>query len=160
MDWIGAQFGGSVIGGFLNATCDWLISPEEIDAQFTNPTLMASRVVTAVRQDNQSTDLIDGFGFGLIEWSGKLDPQFGQPQYCPDVFRDSEMDWILRQVFMFPVGQPAAAITSVILDEQYMSKAKRRIETGNGILMVASNSSDSPGDTNRFSADVRCLIKE
>jgi hypothetical protein len=121
---------------------------------------MASRVVSAVRQVNESTDFVDGYGFGLIEWSGNLNNPFTGLFPCPDVLRDSEMDWILRQVFMFPPNQPAGSITSVILDEQYMSKAKRRIETGNGILMVASSSSDSIGDSYTFSADVRCLIKE
>jgi hypothetical protein len=166
MDWIGAQYGGFVFNqgqvgpDTIASVCDWLIDPLQLSEQFTNPTLMASRVVVQAQLQNSALDLVDGFGFGLIEWSGKLNS--GQPTQskCPDVFRDSEMDWILRQVFMVAPGTSIYSNYSLVLDEQYMSKAKRRLETGSGILMVASTSSDQLADGYTFSADVRCLIKE
>jgi hypothetical protein len=164
MDWIGAQYGGLVFnngqtGGITKASvCDWLIDPEQLSEQFTNPTLMATRVVFTARSDHPALDFVDGIAFGLIEWSGKLSNI--TPTFCPDVFRDAEMDWVLRQVFMAAPGNPVGTVYSVVLDEQYMSKAKRRLETGSGLLMVVSTSTDILNEGYSFSTDVRCLIKE
>jgi hypothetical protein len=159
MDWIGAQYGGSSLGPNQRA-CDWLITPKQLAEGFTNPTLMASRVVCAARSNSGEGDLIGGFGFGLIEWMEPIRAGFGTPPLsCPDVFRDQDLDWILRQVFTNPFLNPASLFT-LALDEQYSSKARRRLETGSGILMVVSNSADVGVNQYAWSADARCLIKE
>jgi hypothetical protein len=56
-----------------------------------------------------------------------------------------------------PVGITAL---NLVLDLQFASAAKRRLETGASILMVASNSADFGSAGYRFTVDVRCLIKE
>jgi hypothetical protein len=127
--------------------------------QFTNPTLMASRVFFQARQTSgEYTSLLGGIGIGLIEWMAADDEL---PLICPDVFVDMDLDWILRQVFPVALGTPSATMWTVAIDNQTVSQAKRRLETGASILIVVSNSSDFAGGA-RYNtvADVRCLIKE
>ncbi len=160
LDWIGAQYGGLNLAA-LQTVCDWLITPAELAEAFTNPTLMASRVVANAKMvGGPESDLIGGFGFGLIEWMQPIRPGFFGVPDCPDVFRDQDLDWILRQVFMVASEIQTGTILSLNLDEQYASKARRRLETGSGILMVASNSADVGTNLYNWSVDARCLIKE
>jgi hypothetical protein len=157
VDWVGAQFGGIFLAAG-DSVCDWLVDPITLHELFTNPTLMTSRVVAAADSNTNQTDELAGFGFGLIEWMAK-DNEL--PAICPDVFRDSDLDWILRQVFMQPAFGPVGITAlNLVLDLQFASAAKRRLETGASILMVASNSADFGSAGYRYSVDVRCLIKE
>jgi hypothetical protein len=158
MDWIGAQFGVIELVP-SESVCDWLITPQELSEQYTNPTLMVTRAVMAARHIGEEFDPIAGIGFGLIEWSGAFpDDQFA-PSPCPHVFFDSDYDWILRQIFPVPVGVAGERL-SLALDMQYMSQAKRRLETGNGLLMVFSSASAVGFASYDATVDVRCLIKE
>jgi hypothetical protein len=156
MDWIEGQFGVIELTP-SESVCGWLITPTEIADLFTNPTLMVTRAVAAARHIGEEFDPLAAVGFGLIEYSGPDNPGFGFE--CPHVFFDADFDWIIRQVFPVPVGVAGERLF-VNLDLQYMSQAKRRIETGNGLLMVFSSSNAIGFSTYDATVDVRCLIKE
>jgi hypothetical protein len=152
MDWVGAQWGGFQAEGTI---CDWVVDPVDMADLFTDPTLMVSRCVYTFRQGATAPGIsIGAVGFGLIEWQSTANEL---PIICPDVFIDSDLDWILRQVFPVPAGSPGGTIWNVVLDDQFTSAAKRRLETGASILMC-STIIDVP--SGNFSADIRCLIKE
>jgi hypothetical protein len=77
------------------------------------------------------------------------------PAICPDLFLDADFDWIIRQVY--PIAATVVdAELSTVFDGEYHSQAKRRLETGSGILIVFT------AENIDLSAqiDVRCLIKE
>jgi len=158
VDWIGAQVNADlfILPPAIGTVCEWVVTPSEIAEQFTNPTLMATRMKVAY--DALVTLGAGTFQFvavGLIEWMAAADTL---PTPCPDPLLDTDFDWIIRQVF--PVG--AIAGTSVEISgntdfgEDYMSAAKRRLETGSGLLLAISVESL----TANVQVDVRCLIKE
>jgi hypothetical protein len=152
MDWIAAQYAGTV--GASASVCSWMILPDDLANIFTNPTLMVSRVVCAMRSISAHVNAQGGLACGLIEWSSVNN---ALPLICPSVFLDADYDWILRQVFESPTNTLGGTVFTLALDEQYMSKARRRLETGNSLLMVVSNDTN---DAVTFSSDWRCLIKE
>jgi outer membrane receptor protein involved in Fe transport len=152
MDWVSLQYGAQLNGG--TSVCNWVVLPSELADIFTDPTLMASRAVFSARTSGVQFNLQGNIGYGLIEWSSVDD---ALPNPCPDVFIDGDFDWIQRIVFGAPQNSDAGSLFTTILDEQYMSKAKRRLETNNSLLAVVSN------DTGAFittTLDLRCLIKE
>jgi hypothetical protein len=110
------------------------------------------------------TGVIESFagaaiGIGLIAWSSK-DDNIPSPGDTPLPLSDGELDWINRWVLPLPLGFNAAGddIFFQNLDDVHLSKAKRRLGSDNGILIVA----ETKLVTNfwSISADVRCLIKE
>ncbi len=157
VDWIAAQ-SRAVLNAYQFGNlsqCDWVISPLEVAAQFTNPTLMATRMKTMVNKTDgigasfASQNLM---GVGLIEWMAADDIL---PAVCPDVFLDADFDWIIRQVWPI-AGGVVEYQGEVFFDDEYKSSAKRRLETGSGILVVFTNENVSGA----FQSDIRCLIKE
>jgi hypothetical protein len=155
VDWIGAQARATLNasgGGSFNI-CDWIISPLEVAAQFTNPTLMATRMKSAVYQYTGITfQAQTTASIGIIEWMGAEDVL---PALCPDPTLDTDYDWIIRQVFPIP-SFFAGYEGEVYLDTDHISQAKRRLETGAGLLICFSVENVAI----TFQSDVRCLIKE
>jgi hypothetical protein len=159
MDWVGAQARAQLNNGAFTGTsalCGWILTPEDAAKQFTNPTLMATRMKTAVNLYTGAS-FVGDFCFaavGLIEWSG-LDALV--PALSPDPILDTDFDWIIRHVFPVPALTGAGQYDNeVTMDTEYTSQAKRRLETSSGLLLCFAV--EGAGFT--FSADVRCLIKE
>jgi hypothetical protein len=157
VDWIAAQ-SRAAIGAYLvgnESRCAWVITPTELATQFTNPTLMATRMKSIFRQTSPGAafNVFNLAGVGLIQWTAADDLL---PLICPDVFLEADFDWIIRQVFPIPATSETGAEFIVDIADEYMSAAKRRLETGSGLLLVftAENVSGT------FQTDVRCLIKE
>jgi hypothetical protein len=139
----------------------WVIDPTEIEEKYTDPTLMATRckVYVYIPSSTPTAPLFGMFGYGIIAWdsaSGAV--PFGPA--VPDPLIQGHFDWIARVIFPFPPNLTGSTLISNMarqeFGEDYISKARRRIPTGTGILAVASVDTT----TVRFGADTRVLIKE
>jgi hypothetical protein len=118
---------------------------------------MATRMKVQVLQ-YQGISVANSFayaGVGIIEWMAAQDVL---PAICPDVFFDTDFDWICREVFPIPELSGINTIfeAATVMDTDHISQAKRRLETGSGLLAVYTVKNAAI----TFATDVRCLIKE
>jgi hypothetical protein len=140
---------------------DWIVFPLRLREDYTDPTLMASRWFLSIVAATGFIEVIPGavVGVGLIAWSSK-DDNIPAPGDTPLAVGDGELDWINRWLFPIPQGfnPDAGQIFQPMLDNVHLSKAKRRLGSDMGILLVAEAKNTTNDWT--FSSDVRCLIKE
>jgi hypothetical protein len=145
--WANASFGNT-------AACDWLLGPLLLASTYTDPTLMVTRnVVSFLLPFTQAGAAI--IGFGLIAWDGVDD---NPPAGCPGPITGCNMDWISRVVVPIPAGLAPSSFMGPVVDQAYVSKARRRLPTQTGLLLVWEGQG-----LNGFvesTVDVRCLIKE
>jgi len=151
VDWEGAQIVASLppnsIFGF------WVVEPDFINQNLTDPTLMATRWQGTWVSGSAS----DGFfTWGLIAWNF-VDPLV-VPTDLPDPISNSDYDWIARgvgakfsgaglQLFSHDGDSGGGAI----------SQARRRLGNDSSILFVAATDLFVSAT---FILDVRCLLKE
>lgn len=151
--WTGAQVALAATAGAFN-TAFWIILPSDV-AILSSPTVLATRVATEIYR---STAIGAGagcaFAFGIIVATGDEDAAT-VPTIYPDPLDDWRADWIWRNVAPHAGGSPAALYTVAGADTVIVSKAKRKIPYGSGLLIVFQTDSAS---TFTVTADVRCLL--
>jgi hypothetical protein len=156
MDWKCAQFRVSL--GPTQIACVYLIDPDTLAIEFTDPTLMATRAFLNIRLDGESVPAgVGGIAaIGLIAWdSSNGEAPIGDN--CPGPIRDCDFDWIARWSGPAPAGTTVGTLLGPnIFDNTHLSRARRRLPTGTGLL-VAFETIEIPAS---FAADIRCLIKE
>jgi hypothetical protein len=151
MDWVSTTLFANTFGSVV---CDWILTPDETAGIFTDPTLMTTRLRSAIRTYTAApANAIAVVAIGIIAWDGIED--FG-PAICPDPIVDGDYDWIMRQAYPVPPFTLQEYELHTEIDTEYASQAKRRLPTGTGLLWSVSTS--SIGAT--LAADIRCLIKE
>jgi hypothetical protein len=148
VDWEGGQFAAQI--DQFSLYCDWVIEPDFINNNLTDPTLMATRWQGVIHQF-ATPGLIPFAAMGLIAWNF-VDP-FSGPLECPDPILDSDYDWIARFVAINPTG--SALFTVISADSLLISQARRRLGNDKSILLVVASES-----VINFGVDVRCLLKE
>lgn len=153
MDWEYSlvQVGAVAAAGKASA---FVVLPSELNAEYTDPTLMATRLVSSVLWAAGST-YGGAAAWGLIAWDDINDtPPVGAE--CPGPFTNGNLDWIMRQVH----PNAGAATGSLVQpgDNTVVAKSRRRLGTSRGILAVLET--NSAGTLSGAYADVRCLIKE
>jgi hypothetical protein len=158
MDWEAAQINivGVGIGGKAAAQ---VVTATEIDQQYTDPTLMASRWFLGAQLTTAATG--PGFiGHGLIRWDD-LNDTAPVGAEVPGVLSDANLDWINRFVTPIFAGQGGAGtgVAGVFWDNTHLSKAKRRLGTSGTILYCVEVNGGGAAVVS-FGADVRLLIKE
>jgi hypothetical protein len=150
VDWEGGQFIGGL--GANSIFCDWVIEPDFINQNLTDPTLMAIRWQGEFFHGT-APGIPSIAAAGLIAWNF-VDPFF-PPLECPDPILDADFDWVAR--FVIPqVGNGAAVLHAITADSLLMSQARRRLGNDKSILFVIATEV-FPTD---FVVDVRCLLKE
>jgi hypothetical protein len=154
MDWECAQASISGLGNAKSGA--YIVKPSDLRIFYTDPTLMVSRwfchLSTTATQANSG-----GFvSVGLIKWDDINDTAPASAD-LPGPLTNCDLDWINRFVVGVPIGTPASSY-ELVLDTVHISKAKRRIGSDSGILLVFENT-DLTG-TSGGAIDVRCLIKE
>jgi hypothetical protein len=158
MDWECSQVSGNVFAG--NVESGWVVDPDTVREDYTDPTLMATRQfcnATIVQRPTASFFYEYG-AIGLIRWD-QMDA--GLVLNPPGPLRNCDADWIVRIVFPFHTLQPiGTAIGANIFDNTHLSKAKRRLGSNSGILCVFEVASTAAGAQLAFGIDARCLIKE
>jgi len=183
MDWGAYAFHGTLDnpGGTVEtSTCGWIISPDEIQKRFTDPTVMGLRVncsmIVSATSVTRATGTAgtsafnpSGVGFGVIDWTGvpflevinTTDTNAAPPNPCPHIFSNGNLDWMLRNPFNVVPGQPSGTQYGVFCDTFVISKARRRMGNTKGLLWVISNAASASGTaTLNYSFDVRYLLKE
>jgi hypothetical protein len=148
VDWEGGQFTYVLPSNSFGA--DWVIEPNFINQNLTDPTLMASRIIASI---TTATTSLSFTMIGLIAWNF-TDP-FNTPLELPDPLAQTDYDWIIRW---------GVAWTGAFGEPQYthqggeglsVSQARRRLGNDKSILLVVSTDF---GVT--CSVDARCLLKE
>ncbi len=155
MDWVCATL--DVALGGTDIACAWLIDPIETLETFTDPTLMATRAFVQIRIEGASFVGIGGFAaIGLIAWDGVTALP---PLDCPGPLSDCDFDWVARWVGVINRQLPAATILNPnVFDNTHLSRARRRLPTQTGLLVVFET--ESANSSVHFGIDLRCLIKE
>jgi len=153
MDWEFASITIGAAGGAARVGAQ-VVTSTELNAQYTDPTLMASRMVSAVSFAS-GAGVLPYAVIGLIAWDDINDtvPPLGE---IPGPISNGNLDWIMRQVHF---GGTTVATVSTIQpgDETITSRARRRLGSSRTILAVLEV---GPIATTATVIDVRCLIKE
>ena len=156
MDWIGAATGATQVLAAGTRNAQYLVLPSELQAQFTDPTLMR----TVAQADIRSLVAGTIFGaVGIITWDDVNDtpPAAGE---APGPFANPNADWLWHSYFFNANGGLVVQATfSDGFATRADSKARRRLGTHRGILMVVENSSLS-GQAISCLFGGRCLIKD
>jgi len=151
MDWeyAFAQVNAIAAGGKASF---FVVLPSELNAEYTDPTLMAARLVTSVRT---STVGVGAVAIGLIAWDDINDtPPIGLE--CPGPITNGNLDWVARQLHL-RVNNAIGATSDSNDGFSYLSKARRRLGSSRSILAVIETigvAADS------IAVDARVLIKE
>ncbi len=185
MDWVHRANAFTVSTAGNPPVCDWLIPPDEIQREYTDPTLVRLRIHVAVLNPTVIANKIDavgsGFvshvGFGVIKWQGIPQPRsiaFAEsddsalasgevgvsqlPNPCPDPILDGELDWIWRWTAILLPGSGQGSTVNYNGDSHATeSQAMRRMGNDSGLLFVVTNFTDSQVEAGY---DARMLIKE
>jgi hypothetical protein len=154
MDWKCRQYRTQLQATQL--VCSWVIAPEDLAFEFTDPTLMATRAFLQMYLAGPSVPAgVGGIAaIGLIAWDGLVSPPIGD--LCPGPIRNCDYDWVARWSAPVPAGAPVGVLSPNIFDNTHLSRARRRLPTGTGLL-VAFETIEIPVN---FALDIRCLIKE
>jgi hypothetical protein len=142
MDWVSGEI-DSVIQGTLSTltpTCRWVCEEGDLVKNFTDPTLMATRVWGSTRP-NGTTTANDVIAFGIIAWNFTRDATgtLVIPTECPDLFNDPDCqdeDWVYRYFRPSSGGEGPGDVLYLNDSDDRMSKARRRLGNDQGILMV------------------------
>jgi len=154
MDWEYAQVTIGAAAAAARAAAQ-VVSTTELNAQYTDPTLMASRLIGMINfaagSGNSAMVVV-----GLIAWDDINDtvPPLAE---LPGPISNGNLDWIIRQAYF---GLPGVASMASIApgDETVTSRARRKLGSSRSILLVQENGSTAVTTSSIF--DVRCLIKE
>jgi len=150
MEWKSAQvydFSEGMGNGSAGTFCSWILQPTFLDQEFTDPTVMATRMLWQF-QATGTPVLSTMWAAGVIVWDGYLN---NLPDVCPSPL-DGSLDWLVRQVHPYAETAPNALGTPQ--DSIYYSKARRKLEKPQGVLFVVQLPVAS-----FFAADVRILLK-
>ncbi len=154
VDWEGALFGVSLGGNSIYA--DWVVEPDFINQNLTDPTLMATRI-----QGNAFSNAGGGgffYAFGIIVWNF-VDP-FLPPIEIPDPLVNADYDWIIRGVGHSVTAGGATSFIDIHNADDggtWSSQARRRLGNDRSILAVFATETFVSA---QFGIDVRCLLKE
>jgi len=156
MDWVCAQVDARLAPGSI--ACAWIHDPIETLETFTDPTLMATRQFTIMRQESTQNAGLSGFAaMGIIAWDGV---SAAAPTECPGPLSDCDFDWVVRVVGIVIAGAPAGSLLNPnVFDNTHLSKARRRLPSQTGLLIAFETDADNTGVV-AFGTDVRCLLKE
>ena len=149
MDW---EFASGEISALTVSTKTGfqVVSSTELNAQYTDPTLMASIMSTGVTFTAGGVRQI--VVIGLIAWDD-INDTIPPAAELPGPITNGNLDWIMRVVHQNPSG---VALSSTMPGDR--SKARRRLGSSRTILcVVETNAQATPSST---LVDVRCLIKE
>ncbi len=158
MDWIKGEIDSTQVGNPSTALpdCKWLCDPEELRHEFTDPTLMHTKVSGMAINLTAPVDNTAVFALGLIAWNFATDAAGNAltPTQCPRMLdiECQDEDWIWT--WYAPLAYPAGIVITTI--GQSDSKAMRRLGNDKGLLLVAQ----SIALNFEYHAHVRCLIKE
>jgi len=155
LDWVGATLDVTNANAI---TSGWLIDPIQVLETFTDPTLMATRAFVAARtQAVQSGAGGGGYAaIGIIAWDGSTS---AAPVDPPGPLSDLDFDWINRWVGPVVNHAPAGTFLNMnIFDNTHLSKARRRLPSGTGILVCFEG--EGLASFVDYACDIRCLIKE
>jgi len=177
MDWNHSYFQAVLTTNLVSAV--WVITPDEIEREFTDPTWMRALVYLSARLQTQALPGVsventggqggaNHIGFGLIKWQGVPSPSItedaasplgsaGFPNTLPDPVRDGQLDWIYRHIWPVAGFSAGTALLNGTCDLDRQSSAKRRLGNDSGVMGVWSNRTSSSID---IAHSVRFLIKE
>jgi len=127
----------------------WVILPTDLQLWYNDPTLMASRLKFGFSCNNPLNGIVH---VGIIVRSPN-DTNDGLPLPGP-IASDGALDWVIRQAHPTPSVGSMLAFTG--MDKDYLSEAKRKIPSGDSLLLVVSNES---GAQINWSLDYRYLLK-
>ncbi len=154
MDWVFAQLDVQQQNIFTSSA--WLIDPITTLETFTDPTLMATRAFVGMRTTGVQTNGTGFVAVGLTVWHG-FDAL--SPAEPPGPLDDADFDWINRWVGIVPFGTPPGAMLNPnIFDNTHLSKARRRLPSGTGLLVCFQ--AQNVDNLVAIGIDLRCLIKE
>jgi len=154
MDWEYAliEFGAIAAN---SKSAAYVVLPSELNAQYTDPTLMASRLISGYISASNVT-LAGAVAFGLIAWDD-LNDVAPVGAELPGPITNGNLDWIIRQ-FLGP--QVPSAVNGYYVspgDSSVSSKARRRLGSSRGILAVIETYSVA---IQSALMDCRVLVKE
>jgi hypothetical protein len=153
MDWEYAL--GRVSGQASNSKAAFqVVTSTELNAQYTDPTLMATRMISGVCFAASATQSV--VVIGLIAWDD-INDTIPQMSELPGPLTNGNLDWIIRQVAVNACGD-AGNFNVVPGDESVTSRARRRLGSSRTILCVVETGDGAV--TTASVVDVRCLIKE
>jgi hypothetical protein len=158
MDWECAQLSTTVFGGNLEA--GWIVDPETVRQDYTDPTLMATRQfsLASLKTINNTNPFFEYAAIGIIRWDHT---DSTVPLNAPGPLRNCDADWIVRIVFLIaPATAIGSNLSSNIFDNTHLSKAKRRLGNNSGILACFETAATAGNYSVAFGLDARCLIKE
>ncbi len=162
MDWIKGEIDSSQAGlAYGTPVCKWLCDPEQLRHEFTDPTLMATRVMGMVRAETGAI-ISDStvFAAGLIAWNFTTDGAGASvhPSECPRLLdiECQDEDWIWTWYAPFVNG---SSPSQVIASGNHDSKARRRLGNDSGLLFVVQTFGSPPVNFH-YHFHARCLIKE
>jgi hypothetical protein len=166
--------------------CEWLLPPDEVQREYTDPTLIRLRIHVAVFNPTAvggSTNPpgignLSHVGFGVIKWQGIPQPRSSSyaeaddtslvggeasvallPNPCPDPLLDGELDWIWRWTAILLPGSGTGSTVNYNGDTSATeSSAMRRLGNDGGILFVVANHTNV--ENLEVGYDARMLIKE
>ncbi len=130
----------------------WAIAPNDVSA-FDEYTLLRAQLLFHIHTGGTSPAGGVRAAAGLIVASGDNDVAT-LPTLFQDPATDADADWIIRFAHVIAPSTPQGN-SAPGLDWQSNSKAKRRIATGEGLLLVVENDSTITCD---MFAEVRFLI--
>ena len=168
MDWVASSFECGVYASMprCSAQALWAVPPSVLQSEFTDPTLMVSRlrIGAAVRTVGSFSQNLGVLHFGLITWDDVNDIV---PADFPNPFDHGYLDWI--GTGFVPITQHSTNTTqdsygfSTSEDGSGFIKwpAKRRLGNGKGIMLCAKWISGSSGSADlKWDYYYRGLIKE
>jgi hypothetical protein len=154
MDWEGAQISTTGLAASQKAS-GYVVLPSAVRDFYTDPTLMFTHVYLQMKTEQATGSPWGAIGLGIITWSD-INDVAPLSADAPGPINNTDLDWIWR--FVQPVGPlSASSYYGQLLDSSTMSKAKRRLGSDHGILVVAENLTSA---SLAFYMDVRVLIKE
>ena len=134
-----------------------MVLPSELESEYVDPTLLATRLCSGIRVTTSPTGAVSGVAIGVIAWDDVNDTVPAAAD-APGPYRDSDLDWIARQVACIPVGTPAGTQYESADGFSYLSKARRKLGASRGILCTVEASGTSI--VVNVSLDVRCLLQQ
>jgi hypothetical protein len=155
MDWECAQLDGDVTAG--SKIAGYVFLPSMARADYTDPTLMATRQFTSMRLN--TTQTLTGFAAaGVIVWED-INDTVPAAADLPGPLTDCDLDWIVRVVGIAHGNMPAGSLLNPnVFDNTHLSKARRRLGSSGGLLVVFQGDADIISVN--IGMDVRVLIKE
>ena len=147
-EWGGAR---AAVSALTTRSPFWILDPPSA-LNLDNPTFLSARVAVSTR--HAGVPAAGEFGaFGIIVNSG--DPDLTTvPNVVPDPIDDPEADWLYRWIATWENGQAASSQFNGGADTNIITRARRKIPNGSGLLGVFSTT----GLSSDWAAEVRYLV--